>query len=613
MLRVAGFKADVDVPEASEILSGMAHSLGLRRSETTVLEAPGFGVLLGARGKPSDTALGNILATESSYSVWTDSMRAVQGHSASDPSDSPSSAGLGLMEPDTVEGGGVVVHYSKRSRGLRISRDRFGSRTCYLWQQPGILFFASEIKALLTAGAATKPNLETIARFLGLNYRMVFGRNSTFFEGIHELGVGSVIEVLNGRVSESFYWEPPSTGVGVGVGEGQGLDDLAKQYRSLLTKSVERSLNASQRPVFLLSGGLDAPSVAQTAFEVNGGPIFTAAIEFPEHRHLNEGPLIEELSAQLSRRHMSLKPDVETFLTYLNIAVKAHDQPLISPNYVLSLALFDMLRGAGFQEIFGGGGGDVVSQGCLEYQPYILADYRDWDESRYKIELEAWELHVGPLMRFLPQSAESMRELVSRVAPAEIPGLINNIPEWVSFDDSLFGDSLKASEFRAPWINQRGRNRRHARIVEELRHQAIATHFVEELNLSLVPGMKAIDPFWDLELVNFGLSLPLETVTANGWTKRIVRKAMKGSLPSRFLERRDKVGLGAPFSAWLHDEKLRAVFESAVFSQSFERLSLVDSANVRNLLNEHLAGQQDHGGRLWKVFSLAVWAQEWLS
>ena len=57
------------------------------------------------------------------------------------------------------------------------------------------------------------------------------------------------------------------------------------------------------------------------------------------------------------------------------------------------------------------------------------------------------------------------------------------------------------------------------------------------------------DPFLDLRLVDFCLSLPGEQIRSDGWHKILLRRAMAGKLPHEIRWRRSKEHLGPAFTS----------------------------------------------------------------
>ena len=71
---------------------------------------------------------------------------------------------------------------------------------------------------------------------------------------------------------------------------------------------------------------------------------------------------------------------------------------------------------------------------------------------------------------------------------------------------------------------------------------------------SMAESVEVRMPFMDHRLVSFIFSLPLSSKLGGGYTKRIVRDAMKDIVPDPILTRRDKIGWNAPLHNWLSGE-----------------------------------------------------------
>ena len=56
-------------------------------------------------------------------------------------------------------------------------------------------------------------------------------------------------------------------------------------------------------------------------------------------------------------------------------------------------------------------------------------------------------------------------------------------------------------------------------------------------------------PFLDHRLVEFTLSLPANLLMGGGWSKRVLRAAMRDIVPAAILARRDKIGFMASWRA----------------------------------------------------------------
>lgn len=58
-------------------------------------------------------------------------------------------------------------------------------------------------------------------------------------------------------------------------------------------------------------------------------------------------------------------------------------------------------------------------------------------------------------------------------------------------------------------------------------------------------------PFLDYRLVEFALALPAEHKLRGGMTKAVLRSGLRGIVPDRVLDRRDKMGFVTPQANWM--------------------------------------------------------------
>lgn len=63
---------------------------------------------------------------------------------------------------------------------------------------------------------------------------------------------------------------------------------------------------------------------------------------------------------------------------------------------------------------------------------------------------------------------------------------------------------------------------------------------------SMAHGVEVRMPFMDHRLVSYSCSLPHEAKMGGGFTKRVVRDAMRGIVPEQILRRRSKIGFNSP-------------------------------------------------------------------
>ena len=95
-----------------------------------------------------------------------------------------------------------------------------------------------------------------------------------------------------------------------------------------------------------------------------------------------------------------------------------------------------------------------------------------------------------------------------------------------------------------------------------------------------------------------------------GETKYILKRALKGVIPDRVLNR-EKQGFGVPINEWMLD-RLGGFFEDSLFSSALSRRELFDYEFVRNILQQHRRGRVDFSFFLWSLLNLSLWYDQWI-
>ena len=112
-----------------------------------------------------------------------------------------------------LQGQFAFALWDARSERLFLARDRFGEKPLYLHQANGALYFASELKALLTLPQIPR-DLDLSAVWDYLAYRYVPGPR-TLFEAIGKLPPATAAVWHRGQLQETRYWtfrEVPARG-----------------------------------------------------------------------------------------------------------------------------------------------------------------------------------------------------------------------------------------------------------------------------------------------------------------------------------------------------------------------------------------------------------------
>ena len=133
-------------------------------------------------------------------------------------------------------------------------------------------------------------------------------------------------------------------------------------------------------------------------------------------------------------------------------------------------------------------------------------------------------------------------------------------------------------------------------------------HF-EDRN-SMAHSLEVRNPFLDHRLVNLALNLSPSLKIKNGWTKYILRKAMR-QLPDNIRWRRDKKGFTTPDNVWLKRE-LSPLIKNSFNNSVLEDLGYINSKLFLDSYNRFLKGAPIYDKDIFKILSAELWAKKWL-
>src|SRR5205085_11603224 len=97
---------------------------------------------------------------------------------------------------------------------------------------------------------------------------------------------------------------------------------------------------------------------------------------------------------------------------------------------------------------------------------------------------------------------------------------------------------------------------------------------------SMINGVEIRMPFLDHRIVSFAFSIPSSSKVRNGFTKAIVRDAMKDLIPNDIVYRKDKIGFNTPFADWLRGS-LKGWIHDLMHSREFNQSHIISANEVK--------------------------------
>ncbi|UVT16975.1 MAG: hypothetical protein H8K04_05330 [Nitrospira sp.] len=142
-----------------------------------------------------------------------------------------------------------------------IAVDRRASEPIFYLQERGMIFFAPEVKALLSISShPVELNAEAAPMFFSGGHLL---GEQTMVSSVKRLPGGSYLKIEDEKLSHGSYWSFLPGSQSHGAGEG----GLKEELKSLIKQSVVRNMGDPQKTAIFLSGGVDSRGILAGALD----------------------------------------------------------------------------------------------------------------------------------------------------------------------------------------------------------------------------------------------------------------------------------------------------------------------------------------------------------
>ena len=492
----------------------------------------------------------------------------------------------------------AIAINDSRDNSLHLIRDRMGKKPIWITQiQDGSLFFASEVRALLPVRPDRTLRTEMVAEVMQYGY--INSPNSAFNE-ISQVPPGSYLTWRDGSYEIAKYWEPDfDTEVSI------SYDEALSVTKELIEKAVDRRL-ISERPLgSFLSGGYDSTVVTAYMAKLMSEKVQTYSIGF-HSAQFNEAHHAKQVANYLGTNHHEeiLNPDPALLVETIS---KVLDQPFadssIVPTYLLAKFarenLIVALGGDGGDEVFGGYDRYLATPALQMANPVLglarsslnLLGKQSFGNKR-KIN------RVGSQLSPKTSLAHRYSSILSLTQPHELSALLSN--EFLSSQ----AEQRSISNFDI------GKYSAFDRMIRSDLQSYLPGDLLVKVDIAtMANSLELRSPLLDVNVVEWGLSLPRKYKIKGFETKHILKDVARSLVPANLIDR-PKMGFGIPRAEWLRTEMKEMVTDLLTDKEATDR-GWFNQKEVKETLDLHMSGT-DKDQILWPILMLELWARNWL-
>lgn len=503
----------------------------------------------------------------------------------------------------------ALAIWDGRTRTLIAARDRAGEKPLYWTQTPRGLLLASEVKALLVRPEVSR-TLDPVALDQFLTYEYVLAPR-TILAGVQKVPAAHFLRYHDGDVSVHRYWD-----VGEVPLRAWRDDEAAEALRAALQQAVTRQLMADVPLGAFLSGGIDSSTLVGLMSRASSQPVNTFSIGFSDGTY-NELPYAREVAALFHTHHRerTVSPNLDELFERLVVHL---DEPFADTSLFPTFAVSEMAR-EHVKVVLSGDGGDELFGGYDTYQAQAMAARLGWMGDRLMPALAGVAAALPP--------TEKKKGLVNKVkrfsagaaaAPADLGHYRWMVYLGARDKARLYAPALRGalagSDVYAPVREALGRFGQDDALNRQL-YADLCLYLADDIlvkvdRMSMATSLETRAPFLDGDVMELAFSMPGRLKIRNGERKWILKQAVRGLLPESILSRR-KEGFSIPMKNWLRRE-LQPLMRDLLAPERVARRGLFDASAVTALVDDHVAGRENHAHTLFPLMVFERWATEHL-
>lgn len=497
--------------------------------------------------------------------------------------------------PSRFNGMFAFAIHDMRRKLIFLARDRAGEKPIFYRSANKVLYFGSELKALLA-----DPRLPRQIDDVALDYYLAFGYvpgDRCILKGYNKLAPGHamVFRLNDGNIKQWRYWEPP-----VYVETPPSVENvelvLLNELEALLEDAVARQLVADVPVGILLSGGVDSSLVTAMAVRASS-KIKTFTVGFPGHGVMDETAHARLIAQHFNTDHTELMADPST-VDLLPLLARQFDEPIADDSIIPTFLVSRLVRQQ-CTVALGGDGGDELFGGYHGYNRQL------WLQRRFGM------LNAN-LRRAIAFSAEHFMPIGAK-GQGSLQALGTDLANGVPFCAPYFSAVSRRRLLDRAQLPDPSAEIIHCSLIPEgydLIQRATRLDFsnclpddilVKVDRSSMINSLEVRSPLLDYRIIEFAFSrVPSHLKTTIRERKVLLKRLTERLLPAEF-DRKRKQGFTVPLRDWLAPGPFRDFFRDILLSNDcfFQRRQIEDLFNA--------AYRGSNGNRIFALVIFELW------
>jgi len=499
----------------------------------------------------------------------------------------------GINALSKIHGMFAFCYIDQEKNEAYLVRDRFGQKPLYYSKINDGFIFASEMKAILTAGINSSVNYSEIQRFV--NFSQYDNSEKTLFKKIKQLNSGDYIKynLKNNQFKIDNWYDLKQETQKKNLNlKSLSSKEIYQELSHLLTDVCQEHA-ISDVPISLsLSGGLDSSTIL--ALLANSNKKYNIRCNLINFEGgFSEEKFVKELTKKYNQKYFVNTYSKKNFADDFENLVFKQEGFVAGLHNTAFEGLYKHLSRNRMRVLLDGTGLDECFGGYRIHHLHYLSNLR----------INNFDLFNIKAVEFCKVWKISLKNLLKSI------NLLTNNKNLSIDGTKIYNYSLRNEHIL--------RNNKY----NKFNYKNLKEHYFDFIKNTKIPRNLRIKdrqsmsysietrlPFMDHRLIEFGLNFSSNEIFKFGFTKFPIRKIMEGKIPHQVLysQKRD---IQNPQTSWFREKRTYDFIYDCVSSKSFKERGFYDYKKALRLLKSFKEKGANNSFFILQWLNVEIWHQ----
>ena len=515
---------------------------------------------------------------------------------------------------DFFEGMFAFAIHEIESKKTFIARDHFGIKPLFYTKINQTLYFASELKTLVSIPNFNK-SINKKALISSVNYQWIPG-NESIFKNTYKLAPAHYMTVDDSAKFNIYkYWS-----LGTKQNNKVNEKELINELDSILTDSIKRHLVSDVPISSFLSGGLDSSIITAVAQKENKNISTYTISRNKTDQRIEQMPDDELYAKELAQKigcsfnEIKINPNIIDILPKI---VKTLDEPIGDPAAINTYLMCKEAKEKGVKVILSGMGSDEIFFGYRRQKANLLVqNFNNLPSSlKFIIAKIVKNLPVkifGRGIKFVRWSkkflsftnmsiSSSYRMSYSYYSKSKLQKLILDSKKYI---DSIYEqhDEIFNKKSDYDLINKM--------CFTDINMFMVGLNLTYTDRSSMAQSVEVRVPFIDKKLIEYVMTIPGTFKYKRNISKYILKKVAEKHIPKNIVHR-DKASFGAPIRSWISKD-LKPTVDKLLSEENVKKRGIFNYSEIKKMIDADRKGEEDYAYQIYQLLTIEYWFREFV-